>query len=71
VLIDGADINIEEHGHELLGEPDGLVLVACLDALPAGLAGEDEKLGGAVADAFFLGLGVFAHDRSGLRVPVP
>ena len=61
VLTDCADINIEEDADELLGKPDGLVLHANFDALFPGLRGEDEELGGAVANLNFLRL---AHNAA-------
>ena len=41
--------------HQLLGEPDGLVLVAHFQPVAAGLGREDEKLSSGIADVLFVG----------------
>lgn len=38
------DGNIEQASHQLLGEPDGLILVADLQGIFSFLRGQDEKL---------------------------
>lgn len=48
-MVDRTHIYGKQFHHQLLREPDGYVLIACLDALLAGLAGEDQKFGSAVA----------------------
>ena len=50
----GADIHVEQHSEEFLGEPEGLLLDANLDAGFTCVGGEDEELGGAVAEVGLL-----------------
>ena len=45
VLANGAHVDVEQLGHQTLGQSDRLVLVARLDAGTAFLGGEDEELG--------------------------
>jgi hypothetical protein len=44
VLADGADIHAKELRHELLREPDCLILVADFEVIAAGLRGKDQEL---------------------------
>ena len=53
MLIDRRHRDLEQRRHQLLGEPDGFVGHADFDAVLAGLPGENQKLGGAVADLEF------------------
>jgi hypothetical protein len=55
VLVDGGHRYVEQGGEEFLGEPDGLLFDADLDTRFPGLGGEDQKLGGAVAQVGFFG----------------
>ena len=50
VFVDRWDRDIEEFGDEFLGEPDGFVLETHLKLIFSGLAGENEELGGGIAD---------------------
>ena len=43
VLADGAHVHPEQLGHQLLRQPQGFVIVAGFDALPAGLAGGNQE----------------------------
>lgn len=61
MLADGAHIHRKQLGHQLLRQPDGIVLVARLDALLASLGGEDQELGGAIADQLVLVIGHGCH----------
>lgn len=55
VFADRSDIDVEQPRHRLLRQPDRLVLVAHFESVPARLGGEDEKLGGGVADVLLVG----------------
>jgi hypothetical protein len=50
VLTDRSNIDSKQLSHQLLCQPDGLIFIPYLDASLARLPGENQKLGGAVAD---------------------
>jgi hypothetical protein len=54
MLIDGRNGDLEQRGHQLLGQPDGFLHHTDFDPVLARLPGEDQKLGGAVADLEFV-----------------
>ncbi len=54
MLIDRRNCDLEQHRHQFLRKPDGFIRHAHLDAVLARLPGEDQKLGGAVADLEFV-----------------
>ena len=63
VFVDGWNRDLKQPCHQLLGEPDGFILVAHFQPVPAGLGGENKKLSGGVADVLFVGHKVEAASR--------
>jgi len=72
MLVDCRHSDAEQNGDEFLSEPDGFVLDTNFDAFFPGLRGEDEELGGAVADLeFFIrfhGANGFTQRRQGAEM---
>ena len=50
VLSDSSHIHIKELRHQLLGQPDSLILLAEPDGLLSHLDGENQELGGGVTN---------------------
>lgn len=62
MLGDGASAFVEKNADQLPRQPNGFLRHANLDTLLPVLPGENQKLGGGVADLEFL---VLAHERNG------
>jgi hypothetical protein len=58
MLINGWNGDLKKLRHQLLRQPDALILIVCFNALFAGLPGEDQEFRRAVAELQFF---LFAH----------
>ena len=63
-MFSGLSLSSLQHGHQLLRQPDGLILIPGLDALFTSLPGKDQELGRTVAYQLLSFVLILFQDKS-------